>query len=251
MARVRFDVAYDGSGFHGFAENPEVVTVGGTLRAAIEQVLGHPIELVCAGRTDRGVHATGQVVSFDARLEQMTVEELGVAVTRICGPRLVVTRAAIAPDHFDARFSATSRRYQYSVLSADVPDPLTLGTTWHVPYPLSLPVMRLACDPLIGEHDFTSFCRVPKHTGEPPSMVRRVIEAGWTDLGRGRLRFDIRATGFCHQMVRSLVGMLVAIGRGRRSAGEMLAVLSARDRSFTETLAPPHGLVLVEVGYDI
>ena len=249
--RVRLDVAYDGAPYHGFAENPGVATVAGVLRAALERVLGHAVRLSCAGRTDRGVHASGQVVSLEARLDRVSVDELADAVTRLCGPSVVVKSASVVADDFDARFSARHRMYRYSILNSPVPDPLTAPTTWHVPQPLSLVAMRNATYPLIGEHDFTSFCRVPrlKDPQAEPSMVREVLDAHWTDLGGGRLQFEIRATSFCHQMVRSVVGMLVEVGRGRRSAGEMLGVLAARDRSVAGPVAPPHGLVLIEVGY--
>ena len=114
--------------------------------------------------------------------------------------------------------------------------------------PLDLPAMRLACDPLIGEHDFTSFCRVPRGV-DSYSMVRRVIDAAWEDLGDGVLRFEIEASSFCQQMVRAVVGLMVDIGRGRRRAGDVSSVLAARDRSKGSNLAPPHGLCLWEVTY--
>jgi tRNA pseudouridine38-40 synthase len=244
-------VAYDGTDFHGFAENIGVVTVGSTLRAAIERVLGVDVELTVAGRTDAGVHAWGQVVSFDAPADGLDLERLQRSVNGLCKPSIVVRAAEAAPTDFDARFSATWRRYRYTVLNRPVPDPFLARTTWLVAEPLDLSALRLACDPLLGEHDFTSFCRAPRPpAGQPmPSLVRRVSEAGWSDLGDGVLRFEIRANAFCHQMVRSLVGLLVDVGRGRRHAGEVLAVLRACDRSRLGNIAPPTGLCLWEVGY--
>jgi tRNA pseudouridine38-40 synthase len=244
-------VAYDGTDYHGFAENTGVVTVGGTLRAAIERVLGTGVELTVAGRTDAGVHAWGQVVSFDAPAEGLDLERLQRSVNGLCKPSIVVRAAAPAPDDFDARFSATWRRYRYTVLNRTVPDPFLARTAWLVPEPLDLAVLRLACDPLLGEHDFTSFCRAPRMpAGTPPAtLVRRVSEAHWRDAGDGILRFEIRANAFCHQMVRSLVGLLVDVGRGRRRAGDVLSVLRERDRSHLGNIAPPTGLCLWEVGY--
>jgi tRNA pseudouridine38-40 synthase len=251
LARVRLLVAYDGTDFRGFAENIGVVTVGGTLRAAIERVLGTAVELTVAGRTDAGVHAWGQVVSFDAPAESLDLERLQRSVNGLCKPSIVVRTVDVAPEGFDARFSARWRRYRYTVLNSAVPDPFLSRTTWLVPEPLDLSSLRLGCDPLFGEHDFTSFCRAPRPpAGQPlPSLVRRVAEAGWSDLGDGVLRFEIRANAFCHQMVRSIVGLLVDVGRGRRGAGEVLAVLRARDRSGLGNIAPPTGLCLWEVGY--
>lgn len=226
-------------------------TVGGTLGAVLERVLGHSVELTCAGRTDAGVHAWGQVVSFDAWGEAADPAVLQRAVNRQCGPRIVVRDAGVAPEGFDARRWARSRRYRYTVLNRPVADPFLAATAWHVEEPLHLPAMRLACDPLLGEHDFSSFCRRPRtSSGKPGSLVRRVLDAGWRDLGHGLLRFEIEATSFCHQMVRSVVGTLVETGTGRKRAGEVRAIVEARDRAAAGQLAPAHGLCLWEVRYE-
>jgi tRNA pseudouridine38-40 synthase len=246
--RVRLLVAYDGRGYHGFAPNPGVRTVGGTLVAAMERVLGHPVRITCAGRTDAGVHAWGQVVSFDAAADGLDLDRLVRSVNRQCRSTIVIRDAAIVPPDFDARRSAVSRHYRYTVLNRPVPDPFLAGTSWHVEEPLDLTVMRLACDPLIGEHDFSTFCRVPRGV-EQASMVRTVLDAGWHDLGEGVLRFDVSASSFCQQMVRSLVGLLVDVGRGRRRAGEVAGILAARDRAGASSLAPPYGLCLWHVSY--
>ena len=246
--RVKLVVAYDGRGFAGFAPNVGVRTVGGTLEAALERVLRHPVELAVAGRTDAGVHASGQVVSFDARGEGLDLPRLQRALNRMLRPAIAVHTAEVVDRGFDARFSARARRYRYLVLNRPTPDPFLAATAWHVEAPLNLAAMRLGCDPLIGEHDFSSFCRRPKADGEV-SLVRRVLDARWTDEGEGLLRFDIEATAFCHQMVRSIVGTLVDVGRGRRRAGEVKGILAGRDRSAAGEPAPPHGLSLEEVAY--
>jgi tRNA pseudouridine38-40 synthase len=211
--RVRLTVAYDGGGFRGFAEQKTVPTVGGALRAALEKVLGHAVELTCAGRTDAGVHAWGQVVTFDAFGEDVDLELLQRSINKMLGPAIVVREAMVAAADFDARRSALGRRYRYTVWNAPVLDPFSAAIAWHVEHPLDLRAMQLACDPLIGEHDFQSFCRQP--TGQAPGpLTRRVASAGWVDLEDGRLRFDIEANAFCHQMVRALVGSLVEVGMG-------------------------------------
>ena len=232
FVRVRMTVAYDGTDFHGFAANQGVVTVGGTLAEALERVLGQPVELACAGRTDAGVHAWGQVVSFDAPAPGLDPVQLARAVTRLCGGPIVVRRAEVAEPGFHARFSATSRVYRYTVRNDPVPDPFTRRISWHVEAPLDLERMRLGCDPLIGSHDFSSFCRMPRvRPGQPPpSLVRRVVDARWDDLEDGNLRFTIEANAFCHQMVRSLVGLLVDLGLGRRRSGDVATILRAGDR---------------------
>ncbi len=244
-------MAYDGSSFHGFAVNAGVATVAGTLLDALSRVARRPTELTGAGRTDAGVHAWGQVVHVDLP-ESTDLADLQRRVNAMCGPTIVVRAAEWVPDDFDARFSARWRHYRYTVLNTATPDPFQAATAWHVPRPLAVPLMRLACDPLIGEHDFSSFCRRPKvGEGEPPrSLVRSVRLARWSEPEPGLLRFEIRANAFCHQMVRSIVGTLVDVGRGRRRAGEMTAILRSRDRASAGTVAPPHGLCLWEVGYD-
>jgi tRNA pseudouridine38-40 synthase len=251
MRRVRLLVAYDGAAFHGFAENPGVVTVAGSLRESIARVVRHEVALTGAGRTDAGVHAWGQVVSCDVD-ESTDLTRLRKAVNALCGPSVVVREIEWAEPDFSARFSAQWRRYRYTVLNRPVPDPFLARTSWFVENPLALDVMQLACDPLIGEHDFSAFCKRPKVADgdEPVSLVRRIHEAGWTDLGDGVLRFEIRANAFCHNQVRSIVGTLVDTGLGRRTAGQMMGTLRSKDRATAGRVAPPHGLCLWEVGYE-
>ncbi|MEO6120723.1 MAG: tRNA pseudouridine(38-40) synthase TruA [Acidimicrobiales bacterium] len=246
-ARVRLTVAYDGGGFRGFAVNPGVRTVGGTLAEALSRVLGHPVRLVCAGRTDAGVHAWGQVVHFDSQAAEPDLVTLQRSVNSMLGPAVVIRSAVLAPAGFDARRDATGRVYRYSVLNRPVADPFLAATTWHVEDALDLGSMQLACDPLIGQHDWSSFCRRPPEPGA--SLVRVVRRAGWTMVEPGLLRFEIEASSFCHQMVRAVVGLLVAVGRGRVTAGEVVGIIGARDRAGVPSPAPPHGLCLWNVSY--
>lgn len=263
MRRARLTVAYDGTGFHGFAEasgaeGEPVRTVMGALRAAIETVVQQPVEPVGAGRTDAGVHAWGQVVSLDLP-DDTDLDGLHRRLARLCGPEIAVRdcRWAEAPD-FHARFSAQWRHYRYDVLEGPTAAPQLAWSTWHVRRELDLWAMQLACDPIIGEHDFSSFCRRPK-TGDgeqAPSLVRRVLLADWRHVpsdyavdGSRLLRFEIRANAFCHQMVRSLVGTLVEVGSGTIKAGEMRGILLRRDRQAAGRVAPAHGLTLWDVGY--
>ncbi len=248
--RVRMLVAYDGSEFRGFAAQPGQRTVAGVLTEAIEKVVRHPIELACAGRTDRGVHAWGQVVSVDVA-ESTDLEALHRALLKLCGPAIVVREVAEAPADFHARFSARSRTYRYTILNRPVPDPFLARTAWHVERPLDLELLTLACDPFLGEHDFSAFCRRPKvaEGEEPASLVRRVLRAGWTDLGDGLLRFEITATAFCHQMVRSVVGTIVAAGHAQIRAGDILGIIRSGQRANAAPIAPPQGLCLWHVEY--
>jgi len=250
MVRARLTVAYDGAGFHGFAPQPGLPTVAGMLREALEKVLGAPVELTCAGRTDTGVHAWGQVVSFDAPADRVDPVAVQRSLNRLCGPSIVVREAVVAAADFDARHSAVGRTYRYTVLNRPVPDPFLAHLTWHVDTPLDIDLLRLGCDPLVGEHDFSAFCRkATRRDGQPVSLVRTVRSAGWSDLGDGRLRFEVTANAFCHQMVRSLVGTLVDVGLGRLHAGQLLGILASGSRAAAGALAPPQGLCLWQVHY--
>jgi tRNA pseudouridine38-40 synthase len=259
LRRVRFVVAYDGSGFRGFAANHSLPTVVKALTEALSLVTRHSVSLVGAGRTDAGVHAWGQVVSCDLPAT-VRLKNVVRRVNSMCGPEVVIREADWVSDDFSARFSAVWRQYRYTVVNSPEPNPFLRDLAWYIHRPLSLPAMQLACDPLIGENDFTSFCRKPKQSnGEEPSMHRRVMLARWTDVSEEMggftadqrvLRFEIRANAFCHQMVRSIVGTMVEVGHGKCHAGDIRAIMRARDRkAAATTLAPPHGLILWEVGY--
>ena len=249
--RVRATVAYDGGPFHGFAANEGVRTIAGELDDALSRVVGTTISVTCAGRTDRGVHAFGQVVSFDAP-DDTDLDRVRRSVNRQCGPSVVLRSLERAGDDFDARFTATGRSYRYRVLNRRDPDPFLAATAWHVTDPLDVPAMQSAADHLVGEHDFSSFCRRPKVATDAaaPSLVRRIETVGWQGPDdEGLLEFSITASAFCHQMVRSIVGTLVDVGRGRRSVDDVPGMLEARDRQAAGSPAPPHGLVLWSVRY--
>jgi tRNA pseudouridine38-40 synthase len=246
--RVRMVVAYLGAPYHGFAIQPGQETVAGALKASIDRALRDDVALVCAGRTDGGVHAWGQVVTFDTDSERFDPVGLQRSLNSTVGPAIAVRAVDVVDAGFCARRSALTRRYRYTVLNRDVPDPFLAATTWRVPDELSIGALRLSCDPILGEHDFSSFCRLPRRDPDA-SLVRRVDDARWIDLGHGLLRFEIEASSFCHQMVRSLVGTMIEVGRGNRAAGEMAGVLRARQRSLAGHIAPPHGLCLWSVTY--
>ncbi|MGH9087731.1 MAG: tRNA pseudouridine(38-40) synthase TruA [Acidimicrobiales bacterium] len=255
--RWRLLVAYDGSGFRGFAAQvgAAVPTVAGALAGALARTarLNGPPQLVCAGRTDAGVHALGQVVHVD--LPASYDGNLAHACNRQLAPAVVVRDAAPATEGFDARRSATARHYRYLVWNAPTVHPLQAASTWHVAPPLDLRPMAAAADSLIGEHDFRAFCRRPPGTDAAQPIRRRIADARWAshadpDVPDGRvLRFDVVAGSFCHQMVRSIVGLLVDAGRGRANAATVLGLLAAGSRSGAPQPAPPHGLCLVAVEY--
>jgi len=248
--RWRLLVAYDGSGFRGFAPQEGLTTVAGSLAQALATVTraDEPPTLVCAGRTDAGVHARGQVVHVDLPELEPNLD-LARALNRLLAPTVVVRSATHAADGFDARRSATARHYRYLVHNAPVPDPLLAPLAWHVADPLDVRAMVAAADALVGEHDFRGFCRRAPGTGATAPIIRVVTAAGWSKGPSTLLRFDIRAGSFCHQMVRSVVGCLVAVGRGRGNAATLVERLRAGTRAGAPSPAPPHGLCLESVSY--
>ncbi|MGI9604821.1 MAG: tRNA pseudouridine(38-40) synthase TruA [Acidimicrobiales bacterium] len=257
MTLWKATVAYDGSGFHGFAVNADVRTVAGEIEEALATVTRSQVTISCAGRTDRGVHSRGQVISFETPDDGPVSIEAGKlqhSLNRLCGPEIAVRDLQSAPVGFDARFSATWRRYRYRVSTAPIANPLLRDVAWHVPESLDIAAMNSAARALHGEHDFASFCRRPDSMpdGVERSLVREVLEAEWTrHVGDddSLLTFEVRATSFCHQMVRSLVGTCVDVGLGRFDAGSIPSMLDAKDRRAAGRVAPPHGLVLWDVGY--
>jgi tRNA pseudouridine38-40 synthase len=244
LVRVRLTIAYHGAGFRGMAAQPGQRTVAGVLGEALEKVLPGPVELAVAGRTDAGVHAWGQVVAFDGPPD-VDADDLARRLNRLLAPEVVVRSAAVADPGFDPRRSASGRRYRYTVLHRPLPDPWLADTAWWVPGPLDIRTMQAGCDPLLGEHDFSAFCR---KQGDA-SLVRQVREADWFDLGDGLLRFEIEASSFCQQMVRAVVGTLVEAGLGKRTAADVTLALRSKDRSRAGAVAPPHGLCLWDVTY--
>ena len=260
LRNVMLVVAYDGTDFHGFAESAGVRTVMGELRAAIERMARVPLDLTAAGRTDAGVHGWGQVVTgrVPAALDPARLQN---GVNGMCGPEIAVRSAEWVDDDVDARFSATSRSYRYDVWNAPTPHPALARSTWHVRNRLDVEAMNAAARHLLGEHDFASFCRrVKVAEGAPEKSTVRILQhAEWrrvavADVAEAPdsplLRFEIAASSFCHQMVRSIVGTLVEVGGGRRSPDSLIDSLRALDRNAAGKVAPPTGLTLWSVGYD-
>jgi tRNA pseudouridine38-40 synthase len=250
--RLRIDLAYDGAPFAGFARQPEQVTIQGTLEAALGRLLGGPVITTGAGRTDRGVHALAQVVHLDVPATPgrgaAAIADLATLRTRLdhlVGPAVTIWAVRRVAETFDARFSARSRGYRYRLVDAPTADPIRRADRWHVGEPLDVGAMRQGVRLLVGEHDFASFCRrAPGRT-----TVRRLTLATVSRPGPGRVDVRLEGTAFCHQQVRSIVGCLVEVGRGRRPPAWVGEVLAARDRAVAARVAPPHGLTLERVGY--
>ncbi len=243
MTTYRIDLAYDGGGFHGYAKQPGVRTVQSALEDALFRITGE-VETSVAGRTDKGVHATGQVVSFSTDRD-LDTRRVVRSLNRQLAPEIAVSSISVVPPGFSARFSARGRAYTYLVLNRETPDPFVARTSWHYETPLDIDVMNRGVTSLIGEHDFAAFCR---KAGDR-STVRRLDTATWSDRGQGMLAFDISASSFCHQMVRSVVALLVEVGRGRLSPDQVSVILESRDRHQAKGAAPARGLTLIRVDY--
>ncbi len=248
--RVRLDLAYDGTGFSGWAPQPDRRTVAGELARALTTLFGADGHsgLTVAGRTDAGVHATGQVCHVDVSDERW--QELSDTLVRrlaaLLPPDVRVTSATAVSPEFDARFSALRRTYRYRV--GDAPygvDPLRRHDTLAWPRPLSEAAMTEASAGLIGEHDFAAYCR----RREGASTVRTLLRLDWHRDEAGVLVGTVVADAFCHAMVRSLVGALLAVGDGRRPVDWPASLLSRSERADEVQVAPPHGLTLVAVDY--
>lgn len=244
MTVVRLTLAYDGTGFRGWAEQRDQRTVEGALRGALARFLGSAPRLSVAGRTDAGVHARGQVVSFGWPGD-LDLDRLASSLNAMLAPEVVVLDARRAPEGFDARFSATAREYRYRIDVGPWPDPFRARHVWHRPGPLALPRMRSAARHLVGERDFAAFCRKPP---DGSGTVRRLERLSVARAG-DRVEVFARANAFAHQMVRSLVGTLVLVGAGGLDPAEMPKILASRDRNRGGHMAPAHGLTLERVVY--
>jgi tRNA pseudouridine38-40 synthase len=244
-ARFRLDIAYDGTDFSGWAVQPGRRTVAGVLTGALSAVLRRPVTLTVAGRTDAGVHATGQVASADLP-DDLDPAWLVRRLARMLPADVRVTEITAAPPEFDARFTALRRHYRYRVATAAWGvDPLRARDTLAWPHPLDLDAVSAASAGLLGEHDFVAFCK----RREGATTVRALQRLDWARNSDGVVEVAVSADAFCHSMVRSLVGALLDVGRGRRSVDWPAALLERRERVSDVTVAPAHGLTLVGVDY--
>jgi tRNA pseudouridine38-40 synthase len=269
--RLRLEIAYDGTAFQGWAKQPGLRTVQGELESALSAVFrrfGPTPVLTVAGRTDAGVHALGQVAHVDLTAEQFAslvsshrdqgrkpdsspearAARLARRLNGIAGlsSDLYVSASTIAPPGFDARFSASWRRYEYRVADASSPrNPLTRNQTLWYPAELDVETMDATARALIGLHDFAAYCK-PR---EGATTIRTLQEFRWRREPNGILLASVRADAFCHSMVRALVGASIAVGEGKLAPGRAVELLQATERTAEFKVVPAKGLILVEVGY--
>jgi tRNA pseudouridine38-40 synthase len=252
VTRIRLDLAYDGAQFSGWAAQPERRTVEGVLSVALGHVLRLPeaAQLTVAGRTDSGVHARGQVAHADVPGAAWAEHADAVPrrLARALPPDIRVRAVGVAPDGFDARFSALWRRYAYRICDEPtLADPLRRHDTLWTPHPLNLAAMNAAAVLLLGEHDFAAFCR----RREGATTVRALRRLEWQRDNDGVAVGCVVADAFCHNMVRALVGALLPVGEGSKPPSWPAQLLKAAVRDPAVRVVPPHGLSLEEVGYPL
>lgn len=257
--RIRLDIAYDGSRFRGWARQPGLRTVQGTLEGALARILGTEARLTVAGRTDAGVHASGQVAHLD--LDEAQTERLHASRGRARGEAalaarmrgvlgayadVTVIRSGLAPEGFDARFSAVWRRYRYRLADAATGyDPLRRHDTTSARGELDVTAMDAAARSLIGLHDFAAYCK-PR---EESTTIRTLLDFSWHRDDQGVLIAEVKADAFCHSMVRALVGACAAVGQGRLDPADLAVIRDRAERTSEFVVLAARGLTLTEVGY--
>ncbi|MDA8196521.1 MAG: tRNA pseudouridine(38-40) synthase TruA [Actinomycetota bacterium] len=247
FSRVAVEFSYDGGSFFGYARQNDQITVQGTIEAALETLFGVPIDTVVAGRTDRGVHADSQFLSFDNPFSR-DLDEVRIrrSLDRLCGDAIAVRRVHFVDDRFHARFSAVARRYRYVFASEGALAPYERHLAWEVSGYIDYGALHEASKSICGERNFAAFCRKDPNGG---SLWRRVDEVSLYLREGGRYAIEIEANAFCHQMIRSLVAYLIAIGSGKLAADSFARLFDLQSRANGIDLAPPSPLSLVAVRY--
>ena len=245
MRTIKLLIEYDGTNYLGWQVQPKGPTIQGTIEEKLALLTGETIHLIGSGRTDAGVHALGQVAHFKTQ-SQMDVRSFQKALNSLFPPDIVIRRVEEVEEGFHARKNSKSKIYEYWILNRNLRSAFHRGTAWHIPQKLDLKEMKKATWWLIGEHDFSSF----RSVGSPTrTAVRKVIMAELKRSQEGLIRFEIEANGFLKQMVRSIVGTLVEVGKGKINSEEFQKILESKDRKMAGPTAPAHGLFLKEVKY--
>lgn len=244
MNKIRVTLEYDGTNYAGWQWQPDEPTLQGALEEAIRKTSGEEIRVTASGRTDAGVHAYGQVVSFKT---ESGIDARGWqgALNHFLPDDIRVLDASEAPPDFSARHSARGKRYEYIVFNRHVPSPLMKNRAWHVGTALDVGTMMAAAGHLLGEHDFSSFQAAGCSANHAIRELRTLDISAEGEL----IRFSLEASAFLRHMVRNMVGTLVEVGRGRFAPDDVKRILEARDRTRSGPTAPPQGLYLVKVIY--
>jgi len=249
MRNLKVILSYDGAEFSGWQVQPNAITVQGTLAAAIGRITGEKVLPQGSGRTDAGVHALAQVMTFVTE-SFVPTENFLKAMNDIVPPSVRVLEVTEAPADFHARHSARAKTYRYRIYREAICPPFLARYVWHYPYPLAEEEMARSAALVVGEHDFTSFAAVDPERGREESMsnVRSIFSSSWERMG-GELVYTVRGSGFLHHMVRNLVGTFILAGKGTLKVEDVTRILEARSRSAAGATAPASGLYLVGVEY--
>ncbi|HUA15304.1 MAG TPA: tRNA pseudouridine(38-40) synthase TruA [Verrucomicrobiae bacterium] len=250
MRNLKMILSYDGAEFSGWQVQPDAPTVQGTLASAIGRITGEKVLPQGSGRTDAGVHALAQVMTF-VTSSSVPTENFQKALNGILPASVRILEVAEAPPEFHARHSARAKSYRYRICRASICPPFLARYVWHYPYPLDEAAMARAAALVLGEHDFTSFAAVdPERSREegPISNVRTIFSSSW-ERAAVELVYTVRGSGFLHHMVRNLVGTFLLVGKGTVPVEEIPRILEARSRSAAGPTAPAAGLYLVNVEY--
>jgi tRNA pseudouridine38-40 synthase len=245
MPRFRLRIEYDGRPYHGFQAQDALASVQGSIERAVKAFCGQTLRLQAAGRTDAGVHATGQVIHLDLEKDWRPEVVRDALNAHLVPEPIVVLEAAVAPDGWHARFSARERRYLYRILNRKAPPGLDQGRVWHVKKPLDAQAMHDAAQVLIGHHDFTTF----RDLGCQAKSPMKTLDLATVRREGEQVLLEFASRSFLHRQVRSMTGSLAEVGLGRWSAGDLKAALDARDRKACGPVAPAEGLYLTYVGY--
>jgi tRNA pseudouridine38-40 synthase len=250
MRNLKLILSYDGAEFSGWQVQPDTLTVQGTLASAIGRVTGEKVLPQGSGRTDAGVHALAQVVTFVTESEVPTGNFLKALNDILPASVRVLEVTEAAPD-FHARHSARDKTYRYRIYRESICPPFLARYVWHYPYPLDEQAMSRAATLVVGEHEFTSFAAVDPERGredQPASNVRQIFDSTWDRRG-DELVYTVRGSGFLHHMVRNLVGTFILVGKGTLQSEDITRILAARNRSAAGPTAPANGLYLANVEY--
>jgi tRNA pseudouridine38-40 synthase len=249
MRNLKVILSYDGAEFSGWQVQPNALTVQGTLASAIGRITGEKVLPQGSGRTDAGVHALAQVMTFVTESSVPTGNFLK-ALNDILPASVRVLEVTEAPAGFHARHSARAKTYRYRIYREGICPPFLARYVWHYPYPLAEEEMAWAASSVVGEHDFTSFAAVDPERGRGEAVlnVRNIFSSSWERLGE-ELVYTVRGSGFLHHMVRNLVGTFILVGKGTLQVHDVSRILQARDRSAAGATAPASGLYLVGVEY--
>ncbi len=242
---LKLTFAYDGSNYHGFQRQKNAVGIQQIVEKALLKIFGETINIAASGRTDTGVHAHGQVISF-ATNGTVPTDKIVLAMSSYLPDDIVVCEAEEVTENFNARYSAVAKRYAYRILVADIPSPFERKYAWQLKKMPNLKAMQAAADVIIGEHDFSAF----RSAGSAPvKTVKKIYKAEWTRIDEQELRFTIEGDGFLYHMVRNLVGAMVRVGNNKITLERFKAILASGDRKQAGMAAPPQGLYLEEVFY--